>query len=124
MPLILSRRRALLGMLGLVAAPAVIKAERLMRVVGPVTGRWDGVTYGRSPAMDVLPNIQEMHRLYQITWQEIPGALRYNICVADPRVGWLPHPAVRGRLGLVAAAAHAQPIPAVDSSPAQSLARD
>lgn len=60
MTLILPRRRFLAGLVGLVAAPAVVKASSLMKIVVPrpsfaVVDFSD--VYGRSPMMDALPDM-------------------------------------------------------------------
>lgn len=77
MTLILPRRRFLAGLVGLVAAPAVVKASSLMKIVAPrpdfaIVDFSDA--YGRSPMMDALPDM--------IRWQ-------YAVETSNDGVNWL-----------------------------------
>ena len=80
MPLEMPRRRFLQVLTGIIAAPAVIKAEGLMKVAAaPDRVLYREIyldAYGRSPGMDALPDILQLHtRLWFY-----PGSIR----------GWIP----------------------------------
>ena len=78
------RRRGLIGgLIGLIAAPAVVRAESLMRVSAPrmVTGltvdNWrryvrlcDIPLYGRSPAQDIIDLLMQQNEImHDLVWK-------------------------------------------------------
>ena len=78
------RRRGLIGgLIGLIAAPAVVRAESLMRVSAPrmVTGltvdNWrryvrlcDIPRYGRSPAQDIIDLLMQQNEImHDLVWK-------------------------------------------------------
>lgn len=71
--LLLPRRKFLFGLTGIFAAPAIIKASSLMKVaaVSEETDKWwlKAEVYGRSPAMNVLPDIVEWQR-FRMSWND------------------------------------------------------
>lgn len=61
----LSRRGILTGLISLVAAPAIVRFESIMPVKGFV--HLAGPAYGRSPAMDALPDLVEIN--WRLHWK-------------------------------------------------------
>lgn len=85
MTLILPRRRFLAGLVGLIAAPAVVKTSSLMKIVAPrpsfaIVDFSDA--YGRSPMMDALPD------MLRLSWEPIDGAIGYNVYSSIPVNTW------------------------------------
>ena len=74
MTLILPRRQFLKTLSGIIAAPAIVRADNLMKVVAPALH-----VYGRSPAMDAFP---DMHLLNLNEWRYLIRIA--NIVVTDP----------------------------------------
>lgn len=68
------RRKFLIGLGTMLAAPAIVHAGNLMPVKAlaqPVLREIDLLdAYGRSPAMDVLADLQEFRRMWKIVVHE------------------------------------------------------
>jgi Bacteriophage head to tail connecting protein len=65
-----SRRNFITGLVSFVAAPAIVRAANIMPVKSvdlPNGILWevtqDGMVYGRSPMMDVLPSVRELNSM-------------------------------------------------------------
>lgn len=66
----IARRSFLTGLSALIAAPAIVRAESLMKVRAPriVVPRWEAdliMPYGRSPMMDALSELRELRELWE-----------------------------------------------------------
>lgn len=71
-----TRRGFITGLISFVAAPAIVRAESLMRV-RPDRGLL--TVYGRSPCMDAMT---------RLTWSEVPEAVGYDVFTSIPIKTW------------------------------------
>lgn len=67
----LQRRRLITGIAGLLVTPAIVRAASLMPVKVHPLDYW--APYGRSPAMDMLANIQEINARVQAQFYAAGG---------------------------------------------------
>lgn len=70
-----SRRYFLASLTGIIAAPAIVRADhRLMRVVAPRPQAFLEWPWGRSPAMGAVEALQAMHRINPLDFIEFQRA--------------------------------------------------
>ncbi len=86
----ISRRGVLVGLL---AAPAIIRTPGLLMAVRPVSFSTDqrfGLEYGNSPSMDIMDDIaallsKENAAMADMAWRQAPAVFRTSIATPNRR---------------------------------------